>query len=106
MAGARALAFPSLYEGFGLPIVEAFAAGVPVLAANKTAIPEVAAGAALLFDPENVTSIAESMVAIFESPALREELRDAGKERAKHFSWGRTTDQTIKVYRDVIAQSL
>ena len=103
MAGARALAFPSLYEGFGLPIIEAFAAGVPVLAANKTAIPEVAAGAALLFDPENVASIAESMVAIFESSALREELRNAGRERANCFSWGRTTDQTIEVYRNVIS---
>lgn len=103
MAGARALAFPSLYEGFGLPIIEAFAAGVPVLAANKTAIPEVAAGAALLFDPENVASIAESMIAIFESSALCEELRNAGRERAKLFYWERTTDQTIEVYRNVIS---
>lgn len=99
VAGARALVFPSLYEGFGLPIIEAFAAGVPVIAADQTAIPEIASDAALLFDPKSPERIADCMVAVYESSALCQRLREAGRKRARDFSWKTTTKKTVEIYR-------
>lgn len=86
--GAVALAFPSLYEGFGLPIVEAMACGTPVLTSSATAMPETAGeGNALLVDPRRVESIADGLDRLAEDAALRERLRERGLERAKAFSW-------------------
>ena len=88
--GAEALIFPSLYEGFGLPLVEAMACGTPVVSANTTALPEVAGDAALLVDPTSVEQIAEAMKRIVSDTALRQQLREKGLSRAAQFSWANT----------------
>ena len=88
--GAEALVFPSLYEGFGLPILEAMACGTPVVTANVTAMPEVAGGAALLVDPTSVEQIASAMEQIVSDISLRQRLRNKGLARAEEFSWAST----------------
>lgn len=96
--GALAFAFPSLWEGFGLPALEAMAAGAPVVASNRGALPEVTAGAALLVDP-TPRPLAEALERLLGDPALRERLRLAGLVRAAQFSWERTARETLAVYR-------
>jgi glycosyltransferase involved in cell wall biosynthesis len=88
--GAEALIFPSLYEGFGLPVVEAMACGTPVVTANTTAMPEVAGDAALFVDPTSVEQIAEAMEKIVSDTSLRRELREKGLARVAQFSWTNT----------------
>jgi glycosyltransferase involved in cell wall biosynthesis len=88
--GAEALIFPSLYEGFGLPILEAMACGTPVVTANITGMPETAGGAALLVDPTLVDEIAEAMKRVVSDTSLRRQLRDKGLVRASTFSWQHT----------------
>lgn len=88
--GAVALIFASLYEGFGLPIVEAMACGIPVVTSNVTAMPEVAGGAALLVEPTSVEQIAHAMQQVARDTRLRRELRQRGLARARMFSWAST----------------
>ncbi|MBI3457610.1 MAG: glycosyltransferase family 4 protein [Candidatus Rokubacteria bacterium] len=97
-AGALVFVFPSLWEGFGLPVLEAMAAGVPVVASHRGAIPEVTAGAALLVEPA-AAPLAEALGTVLADGALRERLRDAGLARAKGFSWERSATETLAVYR-------
>ncbi len=87
LAGAEALAYPSRYEGFGLPVLEAFAAGVPVLTSAASSLPEVAGSAALLVDPEDRTAIARELERLLADPGLRDGLRRAGLERVRRFTW-------------------
>jgi glycosyltransferase involved in cell wall biosynthesis len=96
--GALTFAFPSLWEGFGLPALEAMAAGAPVVASNRGALPEVTAGAALLVDPAP-QPLAEALEQLLTDPPLRERLRLAGLARAAQFSWERTARETLMVYR-------
>jgi glycosyltransferase involved in cell wall biosynthesis len=111
MANARLLAFPSRYEGFGLPVVEAMAAGVPVACSRATALPEVASDAAVFFDPSNVADMACAINRLLSDEPLRRDLVAAGRRRARRFSWGRAAVRTIDVYQraaelDSAAQSV
>jgi glycosyltransferase involved in cell wall biosynthesis len=96
---AEALVFPSRYEGFGLPVVEAMASGTPVVAAAAGAVPEVAGDAAILVEPGDPVALAGG---IERALADRERLVRAGLERAKRYSWARTAEQTLAVYRDLL----
>jgi glycosyltransferase involved in cell wall biosynthesis len=96
-AGARLFVYPSVYEGFGLPVLEAMASGVPVVTSNVTALPEVAGGAALTVDPLDVASIAEGIERAACDARLRDELRTLGFPRARLFTWDRAAEQTWRV---------
>jgi glycosyltransferase involved in cell wall biosynthesis len=95
---ARAFVYPSLYEGFGLPVLEAMARGVPVACSNSSSLPEVAGDAALLFDPHDEVAIAAAMKRLLEEPALVEDLRARGLMRAREFTWERTARLTLDTY--------
>lgn len=100
-SGAELFVFPSLYEGFGLPVIEAMACGTPVACSGMSSLPEVAGDAALLFDPTDVNAMAEVMQRALADPDLRESLAATGLEQAKSFSWERTAELTLRAYRAV-----
>jgi len=97
--GADCLLFPSLYEGFGLPVLEAMACGTPVICANRTSLPEVAGDAAVLVDPDDATAFAAALAEVLSSPARHAALAEAGLARAREFSWRRCADLTVAAYR-------
>jgi glycosyltransferase involved in cell wall biosynthesis len=101
---ASLLVYPSLYEGFGLPNLEAMACGCPVVTSNTSAIPEVVGDAALLVDPEDSVAIADGIHDVLTDQDLAANLREKGLARARQFSWERTASQTIDVYRQVLAR--
>lgn len=101
--GAIAFVMPSLYEGFGLTVLEAMACGVPVLASRGSALPEVVGDAGLLVDPLDAESIAEGLQQMLDDAALRETLRERGLDRARQFSWDRAAALTAQVLRDAAA---
>jgi alpha-1,3-rhamnosyl/mannosyltransferase len=96
-AGAAAFVYPSLYEGFGLPVLEAMAAGAPVITSNVSSLPEVAGDAALLVDPRDEAAIAEAIERVVTDPTLADDLRARGRPRAAAFSWARTARETLAV---------
>ena len=100
-SGAAAFLFPSLYEGFGLPPLEAMACGTPVIVSNSSSIPEVVGDAGAFFEAMDVNGIAEAMRRVVDDPGWREELSARGIERAARFSWRRTAEETIAVYHKV-----
>jgi glycosyltransferase involved in cell wall biosynthesis len=99
LGGAAALVYPSLYEGFGLPVVEAMACGAPVLTSNVSSLPEVTGGDAVLVDPRDTEAIAGGMRALLEDDALAARLRRAGPARAAAFTWEETARRTAEVLR-------
>ncbi len=99
--GAEALVFPSLYEGFGLPILEAMACGTPVVTANTTALPEVSGDAALLVDPTSVKQISDAMEQVVSDTSLRQQLREKGLAQAAEFSWASTVSRVREVFGEV-----
>lgn len=98
---ASALVFPSLYEGFGLPVIEAFAAGTPVITSNTSALPEVAGDAALLVDPLDVTALSQAMQSLLDNTELADSLRARGRERVKAYTWERTAEETALIYHEM-----
>lgn len=102
---ATALLFPSLFEGFGLPVLEGFASGVPVLASNGSSIPEVAGDAAVLLDPQDPGAWAASMEELLTSPTWLDELQTRGLQRAREFTWDRAADRLVDIYTDVIGRT-
>jgi glycosyltransferase involved in cell wall biosynthesis len=98
---AKAFVFPSLYEGFGLPPLEAMAHGTPVVASNTSSIPEVTGTAALLVNPENVFEIERGLQRALLDPALRERMKQRGYEQAKRFSWMSSVARILEIYREV-----
>ena len=102
---AEAFVFPSLYEGFGIPILEAFSCGTPVVCSKMAAIPEVAGDASLYFDPHNIEEIADAILKVLIDGSLRNELIERGKSRLELFSWEKTAEQTLAVYKKVLSGS-
>ncbi|GBC98641.1 N-acetylgalactosamine-N, N'-diacetylbacillosaminyl-diphospho-undecaprenol4-alpha-N-acetylgalactosaminyltransferase [bacterium HR17] len=101
--GATVFAYPALWEGFGLPVVEAMASGAPVLTSDTSSLREIAEGAAVLVDPLRVESIAEGLRRLLADADLRAALRQKGYARALQFSWRKTAEATLRVYEEVAA---
>jgi glycosyltransferase involved in cell wall biosynthesis len=93
--------FPSLYEGFGMPVLEAMACGTPTITSTTSALPEVAGDAAVLVDPENVGDLGKALVQVLENEGLRETLKTKGFKRVKDFTWKRAASATLAIYRDL-----
>lgn len=100
-AGAAAFLFPSLYEGFGLPPLEAMACGTPVICSNASSLPEIVGDAAVQVDPSDAVMWAESIRAVVGDPNRQREMRERGLAQARQFSWARTAEETLAVYRSV-----
>jgi glycosyltransferase involved in cell wall biosynthesis len=101
-AGARAFVFPTLYEGFGLPLLEAMACGTPVACSRVASLPEVAGDAAAYFDPLNVDDIAATLGALLDGNGLRSALSERGLRRAARFSWRACAEATVCAYEDAV----
>jgi glycosyltransferase involved in cell wall biosynthesis len=97
--GADVFVYPSLYEGFGMPVLEAMACGTPTVTSSVGSIPEVAGDAALLVDPNNTEAIAQTILNVVTDDSLRQRMIMRGFERAKRFSWASTAQQVLAVYR-------
>ena len=103
-SGAEALVYPSAYEGFGLPVLEAMQCGTPVITSSLSSLPEVVGDAALTVDPRDKEEMARALVQLAGSRKLRGQLREFGLRRAQLFSWRETAQQTLQVYQEVSAQ--
>jgi glycosyltransferase involved in cell wall biosynthesis len=99
--GALLFVYPSLYEGFGLPVLEAMACGTPVITSDRTSLPEVAGDAALLVDPTRPEALAAAMSSVLSDSALHQALRAKGLARARAFTWDAVAQQTLALYRAV-----
>jgi len=102
LAGAFCALYPSLYEGFGLPVLEAMAAGTAVITSNVSACPEVAGSAAVCVDPRDVEAMAEAIRRLCADEALRRQLGRKGRKRAAEFSWNRAAEQMLRLYRSLV----
>ncbi|MFY9995221.1 MAG: glycosyltransferase family 1 protein [Leclercia sp.] len=102
MQEARAFIFPSLYEGFGLPVLEAYAMGLPVVCSTATCLPEIAGDAALFFDPMNIDELAEKMKIISTNETLAVNLRNKGYERVRQFSWKKSVEEHLSLFGKVL----
>jgi glycosyltransferase involved in cell wall biosynthesis len=99
---ASVFVYPSLYEGFGLPILEAMACGCPVITSNISSMPEIGQGASILINPTDISELTASMINIIQNTNLAQDLIQAGLSRAKHYSWKYCAEETIKIYQKVL----
>ena len=104
-ASAMIFAFPSLDEGFGMPLLEAMAAGIPIVTSNRSALPEVAGDAAILVDPESTAPLGKALRDLAGSPERRHELSLLGEKRAELFTWEKAVSETWQIYQDVTRQA-
>jgi hypothetical protein len=104
-SGATAFIFPSLYEGFGLPIIEAMAKRIPVITSNVSSLPEISQKAAFLVDPYNVAQIAQAINDILTNKNLNKKLKEKGSKRAKDFSWDKCARETLNVYKNLFTMN-
>jgi glycosyltransferase involved in cell wall biosynthesis len=104
-SAATVFAFPSLYEGFGMPVLEAMACGTPVVTSNVSALPEVAGAAGLLVNPYEPAAISDALAELLESAARRDDLARRGLERARRFTWPQVAEQTVRVYKQILCAS-
>lgn len=102
--GASVFVFPSFFEGFGLPALEAMACGIPVVSANATSLPEIIGEAGVLFDPFDVEEMASSIYRVLDDNSLKQNLISKGFQRVKEFSWDKTAKQTLKVFEEVLTR--
>ncbi len=103
MQRALFLVYPSFYEGFGIPVLEAMQVGVPVITSSTTAMPEVAGDAALLVDPHDISAISEAMARLLKDEEFRQALVEKGKQRARGYTWEKTARQYLELYSEVVA---
>jgi|YelNatPaOPRAMG01_1025707.scaffolds.fasta_scaffold52569_2 glycosyltransferase involved in cell wall biosynthesis len=103
-SACRVFAFPSLYEGFGLPVLEAMACGAPVIASKASSIPEVGGNAVIYVDPSNPEELAKSINNVLDSNSLREELKTKSLKRAEIFSWEKTAQETFELYKEALGK--
>jgi glycosyltransferase involved in cell wall biosynthesis len=102
---ATIFVFPSLYEGFGMPVLEAIACGTPVIAANTSSIPEVVGESACLFDPQDVETLAQHIQAMLDNPAMMAGMRQQGLAQAQKYSWAGSAEKMITVYKEALAEA-
>ncbi len=103
-SGASLFVFPSLYEGFGLPPLEAMSCGAPVICSNRTSLPEVVGDAAISVDPDDIRAMAEAMRSVLTDSTLRDNLRARSLQRAAQFSWRKAAKETLAVYEEALAR--
>jgi alpha-1,3-rhamnosyl/mannosyltransferase len=104
-AAATVFAYPSLYEGFGFPVAQAMAAGVPVITSNVSSLPEVAGDAALLIDPRSQSELRTALARLLTSPDLRTALAQSGRARAAAFHWQECAARSIRFFQEITATS-
>jgi glycosyltransferase involved in cell wall biosynthesis len=102
LSGATISLYPSLYEGFGLPVLESMACGVPVITSNRGSLPEVAGGAAILVNPEDEDDITDAISELSKNESLQNRLRVMGRKRAGEFTWQKSAAQTLSLYRELV----
>ena len=106
LSGAEAFILPSLYEGFGLPVLEAQQAGVPVVCSTAGSLPEVAGEAAVFFDPYSIEDMSDKLARVIQSLALKADLCQKGFANVRRFSWVQTAQETLAVYEKVVQEHL
>ena len=102
-SGAVAFVYPSFYEGFGLPPLEAMQCGTPVITSNRSSLPEVVGNAALLADPNNLDDLSQSLLAIYRSPSLRNDLSRRSLQQSQQFSWQSSAQKTVELYQQALS---
>jgi glycosyltransferase involved in cell wall biosynthesis len=103
-SGAQLFVYPSLYEGFGLPPLEAMQCGVPVIASNRTSLPEVIGDAGLLLDPLNIDDWCQAMLSLSQDESQRQNMQKKGLERARQFSWSKCAEDTVNIYKTILGK--
>jgi len=103
-AGASLFVYPSLYEGFGMPLLEAMASGVPIVASGTSSIPEVVGDAGILVDPLSISEMSQAILKLLNDNSLRSSFREKGIQRAKQFTWERAARETLRIYQEIIGR--